>query len=83
MNKMGRSQAVYTVLREAEYRSTAFVPYWRIPLARSVVPRQQRCTAALATINTTLDGLVAKCRTMVNPLSDWLVFNTCLPIALL
>jgi hypothetical protein len=23
-------QAVYTALREAEYRSTAFVPYWKV-----------------------------------------------------
>ena len=59
-------QAVYTVLREAEYRSTAFVPYWRLPLARSVVPRQQRCSAALKVINATLDGLIAKCRRLVS-----------------
>ena len=56
---------MYTVLREAEYRSTAFVPYWKLPLASSLVPRQQRCTAALKIINTTLDGLVAKCRRLV------------------
>lgn len=59
-------QAVYTVLREAEYRSTAFVPYWRIPLARLIIPRQRRCTASLKIINSTLDGLVAKSQSLVS-----------------
>ena len=54
--------AVYTALREAEYRSTAFIPYWNFPPLRWIVPRQRRVQEALATINTTLDGLVAKCR---------------------
>jgi beta-ring hydroxylase len=31
-------QAVYTVLREAEYRSTAFVPYWNVAPLRWIVP---------------------------------------------
>ena len=25
-------KAVYTVLREAEYRSVTFIPYWKVPL---------------------------------------------------
>jgi beta-ring hydroxylase len=54
--------AVYTALREAEYRSTAFIPYWNFPPLRWIVPRQRRVSEALVTINTTLDGLVAKCR---------------------
>ncbi|CAK0785609.1 hypothetical protein CVIRNUC_008820 [Coccomyxa viridis] len=53
-------QAVYTVLREAEYRSTYPLPYWNLPLMRLIVPRQRRCQAALATINRTLSGLIAK-----------------------
>jgi beta-ring hydroxylase len=57
-------QAVYTALREAEYRSTAFIPYWNFPPARWIVPRQRKVTEALVTINATLDGLVAKCRAL-------------------
>ena len=38
-------QAVYTVLREAEYRSTYPLPYWNLPLMRLIVPRQRRCQA--------------------------------------
>lgn len=58
-------QAVYTSLREAEYRSTAFVPYWNIPLLRAIVPRQRRCTEALKIINATLDGLIQRCKDLV------------------
>ena len=29
-------QAVYTALREAEYRSTAFVPYWKVGRAANM-----------------------------------------------
>lgn len=59
-------QAVYTALREAEHRSTAFLPYWNLPLAKVIVPRQRRCQEAMVTINNTLDGLVAKCRRLVS-----------------
>ncbi|KAL3130704.1 hypothetical protein ABBQ38_000053 [Trebouxia sp. C0009 RCD-2024] len=58
-------QAVYTSLREAEYRSTAFVPYWNIPLLRAIAPRQRRCTAALRIVNATLDGLIQRCKDLV------------------
>lgn len=50
-------QAVYTTLREAEYRSTAFIPYWNIKPLLYVVPRQRRCLKALQTISDTLDEL--------------------------
>ena len=30
-------QAVYGVLKEAEHRSTFYIPYWNLPLARYVV----------------------------------------------
>ena len=58
-------QAVYTVLREAEYRSTYPLPYWNVPLFRLIVPRQRRCQAALQTINRTLDSLIAKSKRVV------------------
>eukprot|EP00877_Chromochloris_zofingiensis_P008598 jgi/Chrzof1/3992/Cz13g16110.t1_CYP97A1[v5.2] len=58
-------QAVYTVLREAEYRSTALIPYWNFPPAKYLVPRQRKCTEALEVINETLDELIAKCKALV------------------
>jgi beta-ring hydroxylase len=33
-------QAVYTTLREAEHRSLCPLPYWNLPGAKSIVPRQ-------------------------------------------
>lgn len=57
--------AVYTALREAEYRSTAPIPYWNFPPLRWLVPRQRRCQDALKVINETLDGLIAKCKALV------------------
>ena len=51
-------QAVYTSLREAEYRSTYPLAYWNFPPLRAVVPRQRRCTAALKIVNATLDSLI-------------------------
>lgn len=35
-----RMQAVYGVLKEAEHRSTFYIPYWDLPLADKLVPRQ-------------------------------------------
>lgn len=52
-------------MREAEYRSTAFVPYWNIPLFRAIVPRQRRCTEALKIVNATLDTLIQRCKDLV------------------
>lgn len=59
-------QAVYTALREAEYRSTAFVPYWNFAPLRWLVPRQRACGRALKIINDTLDGLIDKCQKLVS-----------------
>ena len=59
------AQAVYTVLREAEYRSTALFPYWNIPLLRWLVPRQRRCLVALQVVNQTLNTLISKCKRLV------------------
>lgn len=58
-------QAVYTTLREAEYRSTYPIPYWNVPPLRWIVPRQRQCDAALRIISDTLDELIAKCRRLV------------------
>lgn len=51
-------QAVYTVLKEAEHRSVMPLPYWTLPFAKELVPRQRRCIEALVLINRTLDGLI-------------------------
>lgn len=58
-------KAVYTTLREAEYRSTYPIPYWNIALLRWLVPRQRECTDALQIISDTLDELIAKCKKLV------------------
>ena len=59
-------QAVYTVLREAEYRSTYPLPYWNVAALRAVVPRQRRCQAALRLINATLDSLIVQSKRLVS-----------------
>ena len=58
-------KAVYTVLREAEYRSTYPIPYWNLAPLRAVVPRQRECEEALKIVTNTLDELIAKCKKMV------------------
>lgn len=52
-------QAVYGVLKEAEHRSTFYIPYWKIPLARALVPRQRIFAQDLTVINDCLDELIA------------------------
>ena len=59
------AQAVYTTLREAEYRSTYPIAYWNFPPLRWLVPRQRRNDEALAVISDTLDELIAKCKKLV------------------
>jgi hypothetical protein len=56
---------VYTTLREAEYRSTYPIAYWKVPPLRWLVPRQRRNDEALAVIQRTLDELIAKCKRLV------------------
>ena len=51
-------QAVYGTLFEAEHRSTFYIPYWKIPLARWLVPRQRKFQKDLKVINDCLDGLI-------------------------
>eukprot|EP00879_Flechtneria_rotunda_P012254 GHRR01012799.1.p1 GENE.GHRR01012799.1~~GHRR01012799.1.p1 ORF type:complete len:403 (+),score=156.72 GHRR01012799.1:30-1238(+) len=55
-------KAVYGVLKEAEHRSTFYVPYWNVPLLRVIVPRQRAFAADMAVINECLDGLIASAR---------------------
>ncbi|WCJ28108.1 Cytochrome P450 97B2 chloroplastic [Euphorbia peplus] len=51
-------KAVYGTLFEAEHRSTFYIPYWKIPLARWIVPRQRKFNTDLKVINDCLDGLI-------------------------
>ncbi|KAG2483949.1 hypothetical protein HYH03_017195 [Edaphochlamys debaryana] len=58
-------KAVYVLLREAEHRSTAPIAYWNIPGVALLVPRQRRCQEALVVVNDCLDGLIDKCKQLV------------------
>ncbi|KAK6918042.1 Cytochrome P450 [Dillenia turbinata] len=51
-------KAVYGTLFEAEHRSTFYIPYWKFPLARWIVPRQRKFQGDLKVINDCLDGLI-------------------------
>lgn len=51
-------KAVFGTLFEAEHRSTFYIPYWNIPLARWLVPRQRKFQNDLKVINDCLDGLI-------------------------
>ncbi|XP_052186394.1 cytochrome P450 97B2, chloroplastic isoform X2 [Diospyros lotus] len=51
-------KAVYGTLFEAEHRSTFYIPYWKLPLARWLVPRQRKFQKDLKFINDCLDGLI-------------------------
>jgi len=55
-------RAVYGVLKEAEHRSTFYIPYWNLPLASLLVPRQRAFRADLAIINGCLDDLIDRAR---------------------
>ena len=51
-------QAVYNTLREAEHRSTFYFPYWNIPGANFIVPRQRKFQRDLFLINKALNELI-------------------------
>nr|APW83734.1 cytochrome P450 carotenoid hydroxylase 97B [Dunaliella salina]APW83738.1 cytochrome P450 carotenoid hydroxylase 97B [Dunaliella salina] len=51
-------KAVYGVLKEAEHRSTFYIPYWNIPITKYIVPRQVQFHADLRVINDCLDSLI-------------------------
>jgi cytochrome P450 family 97 subfamily B polypeptide 3 len=53
-------QAVYRVLREAEHRSSSFIPYWKLPWAEKLLASQIEFTADMRLLNTVLDELIAK-----------------------
>ncbi|KAL0546923.1 hypothetical protein IC582_016842 [Cucumis melo] len=55
-------KAVYGTLFEAEHRSTFYIPYWKVPLARWIVPRQRKFHSDLKVINDCLDGLIRNAR---------------------
>jgi len=55
-------QAVYGVLKEAEHRFTFYIPYWNLPFAKNLVPRQRKFFADLAVINDCLDDLIAQAK---------------------
>ncbi|KAG0503690.1 hypothetical protein HPP92_003762 [Vanilla planifolia] len=51
-------KAVYGTLFEAEHRSTFYIPYWNLPFARWIFPRQRKFHNDLKVINDCLDGLI-------------------------
>jgi cytochrome P450 family 97 subfamily B polypeptide 3 len=51
---------VYRVLREAEHRSSSFIPYWKLPWAEKLLASQIEFTADMRLLNTVLDELIAK-----------------------
>lgn len=55
-------KAVYRTLREAEHRSTTFLPYWKIPGASSVVPRQRQFRDDMRLISQTLNKVIASAK---------------------
>ncbi|XP_020112784.1 protein LUTEIN DEFICIENT 5, chloroplastic isoform X2 [Ananas comosus] len=61
----GIVEAVYTVLREAELRSTSPIPTWEIPIWKDISPRQNKVKAALKLVNDTLTDLISICKRMV------------------
>ncbi|KAH7669646.1 beta-ring hydroxylase protein [Dioscorea alata] len=61
----GIIEAVYTVLREAEMRSTSLIPTWEIPIWKDISPRQKKASQALKLVDDTLDDLIAICKRMV------------------
>ena len=53
-------KAVYTCLQEAAHRSTFYFPYWNLPLATLLVPRQREFKNNMTLINDTLNGLITQ-----------------------
>ena len=50
------------MLKEAEHRSTFYIPYWKLPLSRTLVPRQRKFHADLTVINACLDDLILQAK---------------------
>jgi len=53
-------KAVYRVLREAEHRSTFFLPYWKVEPLTWVIPQQVEFKRDMTLLNDTLDELIQK-----------------------
>ncbi|KAL8557740.1 hypothetical protein ACS0TY_005011 [Phlomoides rotata] len=62
----GIVEAVYTVLKEAEDRSTSPIPFWEIPIWKDISPKLKKVNAALKLVNDTLDNLIAISKKMVD-----------------
>ncbi|KAI4304213.1 hypothetical protein MLD38_039757 [Melastoma candidum] len=65
-NDTGIVEAVYTVLREAEDRSVAPIPFWEIPIWKDISPKQKKVNEALKLVNDVLNNLIAICKRMVD-----------------
>lgn len=68
-------KAVYGVLKEAEHRSTFYIPYWNVPLLRAIVPRQRAFAADIKVINECLDGLILQARAVSEQLDEEVLQN--------
>lgn len=53
------------MLREAEDRSVAPIPFWEIPIWKDISPKQKKVQAALKLVNETLNDLIAICKVML------------------
>ncbi|CAB1105091.1 unnamed protein product [Ectocarpus sp. CCAP 1310/34] len=53
-------KAVYRVLREAEHRSSSFIPYWKLPFANKWIASQVEFARDMGLLNTVLDKLIQK-----------------------
>jgi len=51
-------KAVYRVLREAEHRSSSFIPYWNLPYANQWMGGQVEFTNDMALLDGILEGLI-------------------------
>jgi len=51
-------EAAIETLREAEHRSMTPAPYWKLPGAMQLVPRQRRFTANMALLNDALNAAI-------------------------
>lgn len=51
-------KAVYRILLETEHRSMMFIPYWKIPGSKKVVPRLRAFYSDMKLVNDTLNELI-------------------------
>ncbi|KAJ1419557.1 cytochrome P450 [Ochromonadaceae sp. CCMP2298] len=51
-------KAVYRALQEAEYRSTSFIPYWKLPFANKYLKNLQDFEANMDLLNNVLNELI-------------------------